>query len=35
MDLRDPDIQATRTGLSDGDARIVFDRFHIIRDARR
>jgi transposase len=32
MDMWEPDIQATRTGLPDGDQRIVFDRFHIMRE---
>jgi transposase len=32
MDMCEPDIYATRTGLPDGDQRILFDRFHIIRE---
>jgi transposase len=32
MDMWDPYIKATREGLPDGDARIVFDRFHVMRD---
>ena len=32
MDMWDPYIGATRDGLPDGEARIVFDRFHIMRD---
>jgi transposase len=32
MDMWEPYIRATRTGLPDGDAKIVFDRFHIMRD---
>ena len=32
MDMWDPYIRATREGLPDGDQRIVFDRFHIMRD---
>jgi transposase len=32
MDMWEPYIQATRTRLPDGDARIVFDRFHIMRE---
>lgn len=32
MDMWDPYIKATREGLPDGAARIVFDRFHIMRD---
>ena len=32
MDLWEPYIGATRTGLPDGDAKIAFDRFHIMRE---
>jgi transposase len=32
MDMWDPYIKATREGLPDGAARIVFDRFHVMRD---
>lgn len=32
MDMWDPYIKATREGLPDGQDRIVFDRFHIMRD---
>lgn len=32
MDMWDPYIRATREGLPDGAARIVFDRFHVMRD---
>jgi transposase len=32
MDMWDPYISATRHGLPDGDQRIVFDRFHIMRE---
>ena len=32
MDMWEPYIQATRTRLPDGDGRIVFDRFHIMRE---
>jgi transposase len=32
MDMWEPYIQATRTRLPDGDQRIVFDRFHIMRE---
>jgi transposase len=32
MDMWDPYIKATREGLLDGQHRIVFDRFHIMRD---
>ena len=32
MDMWEPYIGATRNGLPDGDAKIVFDRFHIMRD---
>jgi transposase len=32
MDMWDPYIKATRDGLPDGAARIVFDRFHVMRD---
>lgn len=32
MDMWDPYIRATREGLPHGDARIVFDRFHIMRE---
>ena len=32
MDMWEPYIGATRAGLPDGDAKIVFDRFHIMRD---
>jgi transposase len=32
MDMWEPYIQATRTRLPGGDARIVFDRFHIMRE---
>jgi transposase len=32
MDMWDPCIRATREGLADGQARIVFDRFHIMRE---
>jgi len=32
MDMWEPYIKATRTGLPDGAARIVFDRFHVMRD---
>jgi transposase len=32
MDMWEPYIQATRTRLPNGDARIVFDRFHIMRE---
>ena len=32
MDMWEPYIGATRKGLPDGDTKIVFDRFHIMRD---
>jgi transposase len=32
MDMWDPYIRATREGLADGHTRIVFDRFHIMRE---
>jgi len=32
MDMWEPYIGATRDGLPEGEARIVFDRFHIMRD---
>jgi transposase len=32
MDMWEPYIGATRAGLPDGDAKIVFDRFHIMRE---
>jgi transposase len=32
MDMWDPYIRATREGLPDGDAKIVFDRFHIMQE---
>jgi transposase len=32
MDMWEPYVQATRTRLPDGDQRIVFDRFHIMRE---
>ena len=32
MDMWDPYIKATRDGLPDGANRIVFDRFHVMRD---
>jgi len=32
MDMWDPYIKATREGLADGADRIVFDRFHVMRD---
>ena len=32
MDMWDPYIRATREGLHDGAARIVFDRFHIMKE---
>ena len=32
MDMWDPYIRATREGLTGGHARIVFDRFHIMRE---
>jgi transposase len=32
MDMWGPYITATRAGLPDGDAKIVFDRFHIMRE---
>lgn len=32
MDMWDPYIKATRLGLPEGAARIVFDRFHVMRD---
>jgi transposase len=32
MDMWEPYIQATRTRLPNGDGRIVFDRFHIMRE---
>lgn len=32
MDMWDPYIKATREGLPDGADRIVFDRFHVMRD---
>jgi transposase len=35
MDMWEPYIQATRTRLPDGDHRIVFDRFHIMREMTR
>jgi transposase len=35
MDMWEPYIQATRTRLPDGDGRIVFDRFHIMREMTR
>lgn len=35
MDMWEPYIQATRTRLPDGEARIVFDRFHVMREMTR
>jgi transposase len=35
MDMWEPYIQATRTRLPDGEGRIVFDRFHIMREMTR
>jgi transposase len=35
MDMWEPYIGATREGLPDGESRIVFDRFHIMRDMTR
>jgi transposase len=32
MDMWEPYMRATRAGLPDGDAKIVFDRFHIMRE---
>src|SRR4029077_10832048 len=32
MDMWEPYITATRNGLPDGGAKIVFDRFHIMRE---
>jgi transposase len=32
MDMWDPYIRATREGLVDGETRVVFDRFHIMRE---
>ena len=32
MDMWDPYIKATREGLPNGEDRIVFDRFHVMRD---
>jgi transposase len=32
MDMWDPYIRATREGLNQGEQRIVFDRFHVMRD---
>jgi transposase len=32
MDMWEPYIGATRDGLSDGESKIVFDRFHIMRE---
>ena len=32
MDMWEPYINATRDGLPDGDSKIVFDRFHIMRE---
>ena len=32
MDMWEPYIGATRDGLPDGEQRIVFDRFHIMRE---
>jgi transposase len=32
MDMWEPYIGATRDGLPDGEARIVFDRFHVMRE---
>src|SRR5262249_35563233 len=32
LDMLEPYIQATRDGLPNGEARIVYDRFHIMRD---
>jgi transposase len=32
MDMWDPYIRATREGLKHGEQRIVFDRFHVMRD---
>lgn len=32
MDMWDPYIRATREGLPDGEAKIVFDRFHIMQE---
>ena len=32
MDMWEPSIGATREGLPDGDTKIVFDRFHIMRE---
>jgi transposase len=32
MDMWEPYISATRSGLPDGGEKIVFDRFHIMRD---
>lgn len=35
MDMWEPYVQATRTRLPDGENRIVFDRFHIMREMTR
>jgi transposase len=35
MDMWEPYIRATRDGVPDGDQRIVFDRFHIMREMTR
>lgn len=32
MDMWEPTITATRVGLPAGDQRIVFDRFHVMRE---
>ena len=32
MDMWEPYIGATRDGLPNGDEKIVFDRFHIMRE---
>jgi transposase len=32
MDMWDPYVRATREGLPDGEWRVVFDRFHIMRE---
>lgn len=35
MDVCEPYIGATRDGLPDGEAKIVFDHFHIVREMTR
>jgi transposase len=35
MDMWEPYVAATRAGLPDGDTKIVFDRFHIMREMTR